>query len=71
MPWTLFRLFMFSLSLSTGLQPELVPVSPYTLVVANINALFAQLLFVFLSGAGMKLYPVCALLTMTIIMPLI
>jgi hypothetical protein len=51
MPWTLFRVFMFSLSLSTGLQPELVPVSPYTLVVANINALFAQLLFVFLSGA--------------------
>ncbi|CAK9207604.1 unnamed protein product [Sphagnum troendelagicum] len=50
-PWTLFRLFMFSLSLSTGLEPELVPVSPYTLVVANINALFAQLLFVFLSGA--------------------
>jgi hypothetical protein len=49
---TLFQLFMFSLSLSTGLQPELAPLSPYTLVLANINALIAQLIFVFLSGAG-------------------
>lgn len=48
---TLFQVFMFSVSLSTGLQPELAPMSPYTLVVANLNALFAQLIFVFLSGA--------------------
>lgn len=49
---TLFVIFMFSLSLSTGLQPEIAPLSPYTLVLANVNALFAQLIFVFLSGAG-------------------
>lgn len=53
---TLFQIFMFSLSLSTGLQPELSPLSPYTLVLANVNALFAQLIFVFLSGAGITLY---------------
>lgn len=51
-PLTVFQVFMFSLSLSTGLQPELAPLSPYTLVVANVNALIAQLIFVFLSGAG-------------------
>ncbi|MCO5563525.1 hypothetical protein L7F22_017169 [Adiantum nelumboides] len=52
MSWqTVFQVFMFSVSLSTGLQPELAPLSPYTLVVANLNALFAQLIFVFLSGA--------------------
>lgn len=49
---TLFQVFMFSVSLSTGLQPELAPLSPYTLVVANLNALIAQLIFVFMSGAG-------------------
>lgn len=48
---TVFEVFMFSVSLSTGLQPELAPLSPYTLVVANLNALIAQLIFVFLSGA--------------------
>ncbi|CAM6105556.1 unnamed protein product [Calypogeia fissa] len=48
---TVFQVFMFSLSLSTGLQPELAPLSPYTLIVANLNALVAQLVFVFLSGA--------------------
>ncbi|KAH7447377.1 hypothetical protein KP509_01G104000 [Ceratopteris richardii] len=48
---TVFQVFMFSVSLSTGLQPELSPFSPYTLVVANLNALFGQLIFVFLSGA--------------------
>eukprot|EP01018_Ginkgo_biloba_P021319 Gb_13021 [translate_table: standard] len=48
---TLFQVFMFSVSLSTGLQPELAPLSPYTLVVANVNALIAQLIFVFMSGA--------------------
>lgn len=48
---TVFQVFMFSVSLSTGLQPELAPLSPYTLVVANLNALIAQLIFVFLSGA--------------------
>ncbi|KAI5073130.1 hypothetical protein GOP47_0011143 [Adiantum capillus-veneris] len=52
MSWqTVFQVFMFSVSLSTGLQPELAPLSPYTLVVANLNALIAQLIFVFLSGA--------------------
>ncbi|CAI5971396.1 unnamed protein product [Closterium sp. NIES-65] len=34
-----------------GLEPALAPASPYALVVANVNALVAQLLFVFLSGA--------------------
>ncbi|KAL2629599.1 hypothetical protein R1flu_014285 [Riccia fluitans] len=48
---TMFQVFMFSVSLSTGLEPELAPLSPYTLVIANINALVAQLVFVFLSGA--------------------
>ncbi|KAL3687611.1 hypothetical protein R1sor_013920 [Riccia sorocarpa] len=48
---TLFQVFMFSLSLSTGLEPELAPLSPYTLVIANLNSLVAQLVFVFLSGA--------------------
>ncbi|KAJ7567785.1 hypothetical protein O6H91_01G006900 [Diphasiastrum complanatum] len=48
---TVFHVFMFSVSLSTGLQPDIAPLSPYTLVIANINALVAQLVFVFLSGA--------------------
>jgi hypothetical protein len=43
---------MFSLSLATGLQPVLAPVTPYSFVAANMNALLAQLLFVFLSGSG-------------------
>jgi hypothetical protein len=30
---TIFQVFMFSLSLSTGLEPDLAPLSPYTLVV--------------------------------------
>lgn len=46
-----FRVLLFSVSLSTGLQPEVVPAAPATLVLANLNALLAQLLFVFLSGA--------------------
>ncbi|GJP74401.1 hypothetical protein CLOP_g4987 [Closterium sp. NIES-67] len=49
--WGIFQVLMFSLSLSTGLEPALAPASPYALVVANVNALVAQLLFVFLSGA--------------------
>lgn len=49
---TVFQVFMFSLSLSTGLQPDLAPLSPYTLVVANLNALIAQLILAFLSAAG-------------------
>ncbi|XP_024356354.1 uncharacterized protein [Physcomitrium patens] len=48
---TVFQVFMFSLSLSTGLQPDLAPLSPYTLVVANLNALIAQLILAFLSAA--------------------
>ena len=51
---TVFQVFMFSLSLSTGLEPELAPLSPYTLVVANLNALFAQLILAFLSAAGTR-----------------
>eukprot|EP00850_Spirogloea_muscicola_P008068 SM000042S15335 [mRNA] locus=s42:470236:475398:+ [translate_table: standard] len=49
--YTLFQILMFSLSLATGLQPEVVPLTPYTLVLANMNALIAELVFVFLSGA--------------------
>eukprot|EP00850_Spirogloea_muscicola_P002162 SM000008S22251 [mRNA] locus=s8:650927:656069:- [translate_table: standard] len=49
--YTLFQVLMFSLSLATGLQPEVVPLTPYTLVLANVNALVAELIFVFLSGA--------------------
>ncbi|GAQ90838.1 hypothetical protein KFL_006910020 [Klebsormidium nitens] len=46
-----FRVLMFSVALSTGLQPEVVPATPAAAVLANLNALLAQLLFVFLSGA--------------------
>jgi hypothetical protein len=49
---TIFQVFMFSLSLSTGLEPDLAPLSPYTLVIANLNALIAQLILAFLSAAG-------------------
>lgn len=48
---TIFQVFMFSLSLSTGLEPDLAPLSPYTLVIANLNALIAQLILAFLSAA--------------------
>lgn len=51
-PYLLFELFMFSLSLATGLEPTIAPSSVYTQSLANLNALSAQLLFVFLSGAG-------------------
>ncbi|XP_024532098.1 uncharacterized protein LOC9641988 [Selaginella moellendorffii] len=50
-PLALFQIFMFSVSLCTGLEPEVSPISPYTMVLANVNALLAQLLFAFLSGA--------------------
>ncbi|GAQ77942.1 hypothetical protein KFL_000060070 [Klebsormidium nitens] len=49
--YALFQVFMFSLSLATGLQPVLAPVTPFSFVAANVNALLAQLLFVFLSGS--------------------
>jgi len=53
----LFELFIFSLSLATGLEPTIAPSSVYTQSVANLNALSAQLLFVFLSGAGTTKIP--------------
>jgi inward rectifier potassium channel len=51
---THFKVFIFSLSLcttfgGTGVEAR----SPYTLLLANLNTLMAQLIFVFLSGAGM------------------
>ena len=45
------QLFVFSLAISTGLEPPLSAVSPYALLLANLNALFSQLVLVFLSGA--------------------
>lgn len=48
----LFKIFMFSLSLSTTFNGTRVEArSPYSLLIANINTLTAQLIFVFLSGA--------------------
>jgi hypothetical protein len=48
-----FKIFIFSLSLSTTFGGTRVEArSPYTLLVANLNTLMAQLIFVFLSGAG-------------------
>ena len=49
-----FKVFFFSLSLcttfgGTGVEAR----SPYNLLLANLNTLTAQLIFVFLSGAGM------------------
>lgn len=49
---THFKVFIFSLSLcttfgGTGVEAR----SPYTLLLANLNTLMAQLIFVFLSGA--------------------
>lgn len=48
-----FKVFIFSLSLcttfgGTGVEAR----SPYNLLLANLNTLMAQLIFVFLSGAG-------------------
>jgi inward rectifier potassium channel len=50
---TQFKVFVFSLSLcttfgGTGVEAR----SPYNLLLANLNTLTAQLVFVFLSGAG-------------------
>ncbi len=48
-----FKIFIFSLSLSTTFGGTRVEArSPYTLLLANLNTLMAQLIFVFLSGAG-------------------
>ncbi|CAK9867701.1 unnamed protein product [Sphagnum jensenii] len=47
-----FKIFIFSLSLSTTFGGTRVEArSPYTLLLANLNTLMAQLIFVFLSGA--------------------
>jgi hypothetical protein len=49
----LFEVFLFSLSLSTTFGGSRLDArSPFCLLVANINTLMAQLMFVFLSGAG-------------------
>jgi inward rectifier potassium channel len=52
-----FKVFIFSLSLcttfgGTGVEAR----SPYNLLLANLNTLTAQLVFVFLSGAGMLVF---------------
>lgn len=54
---THFKVFIFSLSLCTtfggsGIEAR----SPYNLLLANLNTLMAQLVFVFLSGAGILIY---------------
>ncbi|CAK9856215.1 unnamed protein product [Sphagnum jensenii] len=47
-----FKVFIFSLSLSTTFGGTRVEArSPYALLLANLNTLMAQLIFVFLSGA--------------------
>jgi len=50
--------YVFRLSLSTtfGGSP-VVALSPFCLLVANVNTLMAQFLFVFLSGGGKRLTP--------------
>jgi len=63
---TEFKVFVFSLSLcttfgGTGVEAR----SPYNLLLANLNTLTAQLIFVFLSGAGMP--PLFMLLPISII----
>lgn len=54
---TRFKVFIFSLSLcttfgGTGVEAR----SSYNLLLANLNTLTAQLIFVFLSGAGMLIF---------------
>lgn len=58
---THFKVFIFSLSLcttfgGTGIEAR----SPYNLLLANLNTLMAQLVFVFLSGAGILIYLILA-----------
>jgi hypothetical protein len=49
----LFEVYLFSLSLSTTFGGSRLDArSPFCLLIANINTLMAQLMFVFLSGAG-------------------
>lgn len=51
------RIFIFSFSLSTTFGGAIVEArSPYALLLANFNTLMAQLMFVFLSGAGKSLF---------------
>lgn len=50
------RIFIFSFSLSTTFGGARVEArSPYALLLANLNTLMAQLMFVFFSGAGKTL----------------
>lgn len=56
---TEFKVFIFSLSLcttfgGTGVEAR----SPYNLLLANLNTLIAQLIFVFLGGAGMPIFSI-------------
>jgi len=54
---THFKVFVFSLSLCTTFGGAGVEArSPYNLLLANLNTLLAQLVFVFLSGAGMLIF---------------
>ena len=50
--------FRLSLSTTFGGSP-VAAMSPFCLMVANMNTLMAQFLFVFLSGAGELLSPCC------------
>lgn len=51
------RIFIFSFSLSTTFGGARVEArSPYALLLANLNTLMAQLMFVFFSGAGKDLF---------------
>lgn len=51
-PRVWLQVVAFCLGLQTGLEQMLFPNSFYTIALANINALTAQLLLVFMTGAG-------------------
>ncbi len=62
-----FKIFIFSLSLSTTFGDTRVEArSPYTLLPANLNTVMAQLIFVFLSGAGDHQLSLCLSLCLTV-----
>jgi hypothetical protein len=49
--FSFFEAFMMSLGMSTGVDPVVHAVSPFTMVVAQLNGMASQLMFVLLSGA--------------------
>ncbi|GAQ88157.1 hypothetical protein KFL_004050010 [Klebsormidium nitens] len=49
--FSFFEAFMMSLGMSTGVDPVVHAVSPYTMVIAQLNGMASQLMFVLLSGA--------------------